>query len=187
MGRTCWADQYTKTTRKGRPLWSSGLLRLHFIAVAEVALGLSGRTFRHRRSPVSRAMRDLERLRLTCSCSTAARAKTRLTWAGKVLLGEARRVLATVDHAILQRERSPRLSGTLRIGVWVTAGPAAHRVAAGLQPRGRARVGHPASLSCVLAAAQRPANDLLSTSALRYRMESTTGWWPDRLGAIRCR
>lgn len=50
-------------------------------------------------SPLSRAMRDLERS-LGVPLFDRSSRLTRLNWAGQVLLGESRRVLATVDQAI---------------------------------------------------------------------------------------
>lgn len=75
------------------------LLR-YFIAVAEeLHLARAAERLGIEQSPVSRAMRDLERL-LGVSLFDRSARQTRLTWAGQVLLGESRRVLATVDQAI---------------------------------------------------------------------------------------
>ncbi len=75
------------------------LLR-YFVAVAEeLHLARAAERLGIEQSPVSRAMRDLERL-LGVSLFDRSARQTRLTWAGQVLLGEARRVLATVDQAV---------------------------------------------------------------------------------------
>ena len=75
------------------------LLR-YFVAVAEeLHLARAAERLGIEQSPVSRAMRDLERL-LGVSLFDRSLRQTRLTWAGQVLLGEARRVLARVDQAI---------------------------------------------------------------------------------------
>jgi DNA-binding transcriptional LysR family regulator len=75
------------------------LLR-YFIAVAEeLHLARAAERLGIEQSPVSRAMRDLERL-LGVSLFDRSSRQTRLTWAGQVLLVEARRVLSTVDQAI---------------------------------------------------------------------------------------
>lgn len=94
------------------------LLR-YFIAVAEeLHLARAAERLGIEQSPVSRAMRDLERL-LDVQLFDRSRRQTKLTWAGQVFLGECRRVLATVEQAV----RSARLAaqgyqGYLRIGIW---------------------------------------------------------------------
>lgn len=75
------------------------LLR-YFAAVAEeLHLARAAGRLGIEQSPVSRAMRDLERLLGVALFDRSSR-QTRLTWAGQVLLGEAPRVLATLDQAI---------------------------------------------------------------------------------------
>lgn len=93
------------------------LLR-YFIAVAEeLHLARAAERLGIEQSPVSRAMRDLERL-LDVQLFDRSTRQTRLTWAGKVLLGEARRVLATVDHAVQATKSAAQgYQGTLRIGI----------------------------------------------------------------------
>ncbi len=75
------------------------LLR-YFVAVAEeLHLGRAAERLGIEQSPVSRAMRDLERL-LGVQLFDRSSRQTRLTWAGQVLLIEARRVMATVEQAV---------------------------------------------------------------------------------------
>lgn len=75
------------------------LLR-YFVAVAEeLHLARAAERLGIEQSPLSRAMRDLERL-LGIPLFDRSSRQTRLNWAGQVLLGESRRVLATVDQAI---------------------------------------------------------------------------------------
>lgn len=75
------------------------LLR-YFVAVAEeLHLARAAERLGIEQSPVSRAMRDLERL-LDVPLFDRSTRLTRLTWAGQVLLRESRRVLATVDQAV---------------------------------------------------------------------------------------
>lgn len=75
------------------------LLR-YFVAVAEeLHLARAAERLGIEQSPVSRAMRDLERL-LGVQLFDRRSRQTRLTWAGQVLLCEARRVLATVEQAV---------------------------------------------------------------------------------------
>ncbi|GBC58966.1 transcriptional regulator, LysR family [Stutzerimonas stutzeri] len=75
------------------------LLR-YFVAVAEeLHLARAAERLGIEQSPVSRAMRDLERL-LGVQLFDRSSRQTRLTWAGQVLLLEARRVMATVERAV---------------------------------------------------------------------------------------
>lgn len=75
------------------------LLR-YFIAVAEeLHIGRAAERLGIEPSPMSRAMRDLE-ARLDVKLLDRSARKIQLTSAGQMLLGEARRVLATLDHAI---------------------------------------------------------------------------------------
>ncbi len=75
------------------------LLR-YFVAVAEeLHLARAAERLGIEQSPVSRAMRDLEHLLGVQLFDRSAR-RTKLTWAGQVLLVECRRVLATVDQAV---------------------------------------------------------------------------------------
>jgi DNA-binding transcriptional LysR family regulator len=76
------------------------LLR-YFVAVAEeLHLARAAGRLGMEQSPLSRAMRDLERLLGVALFDRSTHQTTRLTWAGQVLLGEARRVLTTVDQAV---------------------------------------------------------------------------------------
>lgn len=80
------------------------LLR-YFVAVAEeLHLARAAERLGIEQSPVSRAMRDLECL-LGVPLFDRTNRRTQLTWAGRVLLRECHRVLATVDQA-LQATRS---------------------------------------------------------------------------------
>ncbi|RUF23365.1 LysR family transcriptional regulator [Pseudomonas aeruginosa] len=75
------------------------LLR-YFVAVAEeLHLARAAERLGIDQSPLSRAVRDLERLLGVALIDRGAR-QTRLTWAGQVLLVECRRVLTTMDQAI---------------------------------------------------------------------------------------
>lgn len=75
------------------------LLR-YFVAVAEeLHLARAAERLGIDQSPLSRAMRDLEGLLAVALFDRSTR-KTRLTWAGQVLLIECRRVLTTLDQAI---------------------------------------------------------------------------------------
>lgn len=75
------------------------LLR-YFVAVAEeLHLARAAERLGIEQSPLSRAMRDLERI-LSVSLFDRSVRRMRLTWAGQVLLVECRRVLTTVDQAI---------------------------------------------------------------------------------------
>jgi DNA-binding transcriptional LysR family regulator len=75
------------------------LLR-YFVAVAEeLHLARAAERLGIEQSPLSRAMRDLERS-LGVSLFDRSGRQTRLTWAGEVLLLESQRVLTTVEQAI---------------------------------------------------------------------------------------
>ena len=74
------------------------LLRYFIVVAEELHLARAAERLGIEQSPVSRAMRDLERL-LGVQLFDRSTRQTRLTWAGKVLLGEARCVLAAVDPA----------------------------------------------------------------------------------------
>ena len=93
------------------------LLR-YFVAVAEeLHMARAAERLGIEQSPVSRAMRDLERS-LDVQLFDRSTRQTRLTWAGKVLLGEARRVLATVDHAVQATKGAAQgYQGNLRVGI----------------------------------------------------------------------
>lgn len=90
----------------------------YFVAVAEeLHLARAAERLDMDQSPLSRAMRDLERLLDVQLFDRSAR-QMRLTWAGQVLLGEARRVLATVDHAIQATKGAAQgYQGFLRIAI----------------------------------------------------------------------
>ena len=65
------------------------LLRYFIVVAEELHLARAAERLGIEQSPVSRAMRDLERL-LGVQLFDRSTRQTRLTWAGKVLLGEAR-------------------------------------------------------------------------------------------------
>lgn len=93
------------------------LLR-YFVAVAEeLHLSRAAERLGIEQSPVSRAMRDLERL-LDVQLFDRSSRQTKLTWAGQVLLVECRRVLATVEQAIKATKSAAQgYQGTLRIAI----------------------------------------------------------------------
>lgn len=93
------------------------LLR-YFVAVAEeLHLARAAQRLGIEQSPVSRAMRDLEGL-LGVKLFDRSVRQTRLTWAGQVLLVEARRVMTTVDHAVQAAKGAAQgYQGLLRIGI----------------------------------------------------------------------
>lgn len=93
------------------------LLR-YFLAVAEeLHLSRAAGRLGIEQSPVSRAMRDLERL-LDVQLFDRSSRQTKLTWAGQVLLVECRRVLATVEQAIKTTKAAAQgYQGTLRIAI----------------------------------------------------------------------
>lgn len=93
------------------------LLR-YFLAVAEeLHLSRAAERLGIEQSPVSRAMRDLERL-LDVQLFDRSSRQTKLTWAGQVLLVECRRVLATVEQAIKATKAAAQgYQGTLRIAI----------------------------------------------------------------------
>lgn len=93
------------------------LLR-YFLAVAEeLHLSRAAERLGIEQSPVSRAMRDLERL-LDVQLFDRRSRQTKLTWAGQVLLVECRRVLATVEQAIKATKAAAQgYQGTLRIAI----------------------------------------------------------------------
>lgn len=93
------------------------LLR-YFVAVAEeLHLARAADRLGIDQSPVSRAMRDLERLLGVQLFDRSAR-QTRLTWAGKVLLDECRSVMATMEQAIKATKAAAQgYNGYVRIAV----------------------------------------------------------------------
>ena len=68
------------------------LLRYFIVVAEELHLARAAERLGIEQSPVSRAMRDLERL-LGVQLFDRSTRQTRLTWAGKVLLGEAHQPL----------------------------------------------------------------------------------------------
>ena len=75
------------------------LLRYFVVVAEELHLARAAARLGIEQSPVSRAMRELER-RLEVALFDRSTRLTRLTPAGQALLGEGRRVLAVVDQAI---------------------------------------------------------------------------------------
>lgn len=93
------------------------LLR-YFVATAEeLHLARAAERLGIEQSPLSRAMRDLERL-LEVQLFDRRCRQTRLTWAGQVFLEECRRVITTVDQAV-QATKAAALGyqGYLRIAI----------------------------------------------------------------------
>lgn len=87
---------------------------LHFARAAE-RLGIE-------QSPVSRAMRDLEKL-LDVQLLDRSMRQTRLTWAGQVFLGECKRVLVTVEQAVKSAKSAAQgYQSCLRIGMTTVKG-----------------------------------------------------------------
>src|SRR5471032_1723923 len=80
------------------------LLRYFVVVAEELHLARAAERLGIEQSPVSRAMRDLERI-LGVPLFDRSSRRTQLTWAGRVLLDECKRVLTTVDQA-LQATRS---------------------------------------------------------------------------------
>lgn len=93
------------------------LLR-YFVAVAEeLHMARAADRLGIEQSPVSRAMRDLERLLGVQLFDRSAR-QTRLTWPGQVLLVECRRLMATMDQAINATKAAAQgYQGYLRIAI----------------------------------------------------------------------
>lgn len=93
------------------------LLR-YFVATAEeLHLARAAERLGIDQSPLSRAMRDLEQV-LGVALFDRSNRQMRLTWPGQVLLGEARRVLAAVDHAIQATKGAAQgYQGFLRIAI----------------------------------------------------------------------
>ena len=101
----------------------------YFVAVAEeLHFGRAAERLHMSQSPLSRAIRELERdLGVVLFVRTTRRVE--LTAAGSVLLERARRALVEIDGAIAEVQRSLRLDETvLRLGYGPFGGDAAVRV-----------------------------------------------------------
>ena len=101
----------------------------YFVAVAEeLHFGRAAERLHMSQSPLSRAIRELERdLGVVLFVRTTRRVE--LTAAGSVLLERARRALVEIDGAIAEVQRSLRLDETvLRLGYGPFGGDAAARV-----------------------------------------------------------
>jgi len=88
----------------------------HFIAVAErLHFGRAAAALHMSQPPLSRSIRDLE-LRLGATLLARTRRKVELTPEGARFLEEARRLLAQLEHAVLEVERMAAGGGRLRLG-----------------------------------------------------------------------
>ncbi len=93
------------------------LLRYFVVVAEELHLARAAERLGIEQSPVSRAMRDLERS-LGVPLFDRSSRRTQLTWAGRVLFNECQRVLATVDQALqVTRSAAQGYQSYLRIGV----------------------------------------------------------------------
>lgn len=150
------------------------LLR-YFVAVAEeLHLARAAERLGIEQSPVSRAIRDLERL-LGISLFDRSARQTRLTWASQVLLGEARRVLATVDQAVQATKAAAQgYQSYLRIAICDSlasrASPRYWRAVARKSPNWGF-----GSSSCRFRGSSRACTMTCWMSASRCRMRSTEG------------
>src|SRR6266702_4042264 len=90
----------------------------YFIAVAEeLHFARAAERLHIEQSPLSRAIRDLE-IDLGTQLLKRTTRNTRLTWAGQVFMGEARRVLLTLEQAIASAKAAAAgFRGTLRIAL----------------------------------------------------------------------
>src|ERR1700761_1184266 len=101
----------------------------YFVAVAEeLHFGRAAERLHMSQSPLSRAIRDLEReLGVVLFVRTTRRVE--LTPAGSLLLDRARRALAEIDRAVADARRLTRPSdGVLRLGYGPFNGAAAARI-----------------------------------------------------------
>jgi DNA-binding transcriptional LysR family regulator len=90
----------------------------YFIAVAEeLHFARAAERLHIEQSPLSRAIKDLE-YDLGAQLLERTTRSTRLTWAGQVFHGEARRVLSTLEQAVASaRAAASGYRGTLRIAL----------------------------------------------------------------------
>jgi DNA-binding transcriptional LysR family regulator len=88
----------------------------HFVAVAErLHFGRAAAALHMSQPPLSRSIRDLE-LRLGATLFARTRRKVELTPEGARFLEEARRLLAQLEHAVLEVGRMAAGGGRLRLG-----------------------------------------------------------------------
>ena len=88
----------------------------HFVAVAErLHFGRAAAALHMSQPPLSRSIRDLE-LRLGATLLARTRRKVELTPEGARFLEEARRLLAQLEHAVLEVGRMAVGGGRLRLG-----------------------------------------------------------------------
>ena len=88
----------------------------HFVAVAErLHFGHAAAALHMSQPPLSRSIRDLE-LRLGATLLARTRRKVELTPEGARFLEEARRLLAQLEHAVLEVGRMAAGGGRLRLG-----------------------------------------------------------------------
>lgn len=93
------------------------LLRYFTVVAEELHFARAAERLNVEQSPVSRAMRDLERL-LSVQLFDKSRRQMRLTWAGQVLKGQSRNIFATVDRAVqATRSAAQGFHDFLRIAV----------------------------------------------------------------------
>ena len=110
----------------------------YFVAVAEeLHFGRAAERLHMSQSPLSRAIRELEReLGVVLFVRTTRRVE--LTPAGSLLLERARRALAEIDGAVADVRRLTRSDdGVLRLGYGPFSGPAAGRIVEVLGPSAR--------------------------------------------------
>jgi DNA-binding transcriptional LysR family regulator len=109
----------------------------YFVAVAEeLHFGRAAERLHMSQSPLSRAIRELEReLGVVLFVRTTRRVE--LTAAGSVLLKRSRRALAEIDGAIAEARRSSRPDvEVLGVGYGPFSGPVARRIAAEFEADG---------------------------------------------------
>ena len=175
MGPGRLGGRHTKTTRKEGRHGVQVVALLHrrieeFAARAAERLGIESRRCRVR-CATSNVLLDVQLF-------DRSTRQTRLTWLAKCCWAKPgacsqRSIMRYGDQGAAQR-----LSGTLRIGICDSL--AQPRIAL-LLARSRTRKSQDiASLSCRSRSSSKACTTTCSTSALRYRMESTTGWWPSR-------
>src|SRR6185436_5792835 len=88
----------------------------HFVAVAErLHFGRAAAALHMSQPPLSRSIRDLEE-RLGATLFVRTRRKVELTPEGTRFLEEARRLLAHLEHAVLEVGRMAVGGGRLRLG-----------------------------------------------------------------------